>query len=157
MKKHSINLKFIHLYKVLFHGLSFTHRQVIQTAQHLYTEGDGQSHLPQAYTESSKLTFRAGFFYPFNRVTLVGVPCVGDARSSHGISVQDNIATPKTDAWASIPISPPRIMNLQSVNQREVKLKLPWPFVSFEPHQCDQYFCHQNTNVDFHTLLIPLH
>ena len=62
----------------------------------------------QVSTESSKLTFRAGFFYLFDRATSVGVRCMGDARSSHGISVWDEIGTPKINAWASTPISCPK-------------------------------------------------
>ena len=50
---------------------------------------------PQVSTERCKLAFRAGFSYPFTRTTLVGVPCMGDASSSHSISVWDKIGTPK--------------------------------------------------------------
>ena len=48
-------------------------------------------------------------------------------------------------------------MSLQSLDQREVGLKLLWPVISFDPHWCDQYLCCQNTNIDFYTPLIPLH
>ena len=37
---------------------------------------------------------------------------MGDARSSHSISVQDEIVTPKFDAWASAPISHPQSYEL---------------------------------------------
>ena len=55
------------------------------------------------------------------------------------------------------PLHAPQIMSLQPLDQREVGLKLPWPVVSFEPHWCDQYLYHQNTNIDIHTPLTPLH
>ena len=137
--------------------LSFTHRWVIQTAQHLYTGGGGWSHFPQVFTVSSKLAFRAGFCLPIQQGILHRGPCVGDARSSHSISIWDEIVIPKIDAWASAPFHTPRVMSLQSLDQREVGLKLSWLAVSFEPHWCDQYLCHQYTDTDSHTPLIPLH
>ena len=48
-------------------------------------------------------------------------------------------------------------MSLQSLDQRDLGLKLLWLVISFEPHACDQYLCCQNTDVNFHTPLIPLH
>ena len=39
-------------------------------------------------------------------------PLCGDARSSHGISVEDEAVTPKIDAWASTPISCPQSYEL---------------------------------------------
>ena len=51
----------------------------------------------------------------------------------------------------------PKIMSLQSPDQRDVGLKLSWPVIFFEPQWCDQHHCCQKTNVDFHTPLIPLH
>ena len=98
--------------KFLFHVLSFAHRWVIQTAQHLYTGGDTWSHFPQVSTESFKLAFRAGFFYLFSRVTLVGFPYMGDARSSPSISVQEEIVTPKIIAQACAPLSCPQSYEL---------------------------------------------
>ena len=61
----------------------------------------------QVSSESSKLAFRAGFFYLFGRVILVRGPLHGDARNSHSISVQDQIVTTKTNAQASTLISYP--------------------------------------------------
>ena len=55
------------------------------------------------------------------------------------------------------PFHAPTVMSLQSLDWREVRLKLLWPVVSFEPHWCGQYLCHQNTNADFHIPLIPVH
>ena len=56
------------------------------------------------------------------------------------------------------PIScPPRVIGLQYLDWREVGLKLLWLVISFGPHLCNQYLHCQNTNVDFHTSLIPLH
>ena len=75
-------------------------------------EGMAEAICPHISTESSKSAFRAGFFYPVDRVTLVGVPCMGDARSSHSMSVQDEIVTPKIDAWASAHISHPQSYKL---------------------------------------------
>ena len=55
------------------------------------------------------------------------------------------------------PFHTPKTMSLQSLDWREVGLKLSWPVISFESHQCDQYLHYENTDVDFHTPLIPLH
>ena len=82
---------------------------------------------------------------------------MADTRCSHGICLEDEMNAPEIDAWASAPISHPQIMSLQSLAQREVGLWALWPVVSFKPHRCDQYFHLQNTCVDFHTHLIPLH
>ena len=51
----------------------------------------------------------------------------------------------------------PHVVSLQSLEWREVGLKLPWPVVSFKPHWCDQYLCCWNANADFYTPPIPLH
>ena len=48
-------------------------------------------------------------------------------------------------------------MNLQPLDQREVGLKLSWPFICFYSHWYDQYLCCQNTDVDFQSSLIPLY
>ena len=48
-------------------------------------------------------------------------------------------------------------MNLQSPELKEVGLSLLWPVVSFWTHWCDQYLCHQTTNIDSLTLLVPIH
>ena len=48
------SLTFIHLYKVLFHVLSFAHGWVIQMAQHLNTRGVVGAISPQVSTEGSK-------------------------------------------------------------------------------------------------------
>ena len=61
--------------------------------------------------------------------------------------------TPKIDAWASAPVPHPHVVTLQSLEWREVGLKLSWLVISFRPHQCDQHLCHQNANVDFYTPL----
>ena len=36
-------------------------------------------------------------------------------------------------------------------------LSLLWLVVSYWPHWCDQYVCHQNSNVDSLTPMVPLH
>ena len=64
---------------------------------------------------------------------------------------------PEIDVQASSPISCPKVMSLQSLEWREVGLSLLWPAISYRPHQCDQYLCCQNIDVDFHTPLVPLH
>ena len=48
-------------------------------------------------------------------------------------------------------------MSLTFLDQREVGLKVPWLVISFKLYPCDQYACGQNTDIDFHTPLIPLH
>ena len=47
---------------------------------------------------------------------------MGDTRSSHSMSVQDEMVTPQIDAWASAPISSPRAMSLQSIDQGGVEV-----------------------------------
>ena len=51
----------------------------------------------------------------------------------------------------------PRVISLQSLDQREVGMKHLWSVVSFKTNQCDQYLHCQNTDVDFHTPLVPLY
>ena len=48
-------------------------------------------------------------------------------------------------------------MSLQSPEQRGVGMSLSRLVVSYWPHWCDQYLCHQNTNIDSLTQLVPLH
>ena len=52
------------------------------------------------------------FSYSFGRVTTVLGPLHGDARSSHSISVEDEVVTPKVNVWASTPISCPQSYEL---------------------------------------------
>ena len=81
-----------------------------------------------------------------------------DARNFHGISFEDEKVTSKIDAQASTPtFHAQRVMSLQSLEQGEVVWNLLWPVISFKPHHCDQYLCHQNANADFPTPLVPLH
>ena len=40
-------------------------------------------------------------------------PLCGDARSSHSISVEVKMVTPKIDVWDSASVSHPRAMSLQ--------------------------------------------
>ena len=145
---------FIHLYKVLFCVLSFTHRQVIWTAQHLYTEGVAGTIVPQVFTESSKLAIRAGFFYSFNRATSVGIPCVGDTRSLNNISIQDKIVTLKIDAQASTLISCPQSYKLAISRPKRggveviVTSHIPWasPMWSIPPLPEDHCWLPHNSN-----------
>ena len=44
-------------------------------------------------------------------------------------------------------------MSLQSLEWREVGMSISWPVVSYWPQQ---YLCHQNTNIDSLTTLVPL-
>ena len=101
---------FIHVYKVFVSHVKLC--SWADGSNQLNTGGGGRNHLPPVSTQGSKLAFRAGFFYPFNRATLVGVPCMGDARSSQGISVQGEISTPEINAQASAPISHPQSYEL---------------------------------------------
>ena len=48
---------------------------------------------------------------------MVQGPLHGDARSSHGISVKGEAVAQKIDAWDSTPISHPRVMSLQSLEE----------------------------------------
>ena len=55
------------------------------------------------------------------------------------------------------PFHAPHFVSLQSLEWREVGLKLLWLVVSFQPHWCDQYLPCQNANIDFHTPPITIH
>ena len=48
-------------------------------------------------------------------------------------------------------------MSLQSLEWKEVGLKLLWLVISFKTYWCDQYLCCQNVNNGFHMPQIPLH
>ena len=61
--------------------------------------------------QCSKLVYRAGL-YPSGRVMMVQGPLCGDARSSHGISVEDKMVGQKIDALASTPVSCPQSYEL---------------------------------------------
>ena len=61
-----------------------------------------------------------GLLSPCDRVTMVGVPIIGDARNFLGICVQDGGAIPEIDPQASISILYPPILSLQTLEQREV-------------------------------------
>ena len=84
-------------------------------------------------------------------------PLCGEHQEFHDICVQDGIVTPKINAWGSTSISHPCVVSLQSPEQREVGLKKSWSVMSFKPHQCNQYLCLWNADVDVHTPLILLH
>ena len=95
----------------------------------LLLEGMAEAISPHVSTVSSKLALRTGFFYPFDRVILVGVPSMGDSRNSHSISVQDKIVTPKINVQDSAPISHP-----QGYELAISRLKTGWAEVIVASH-----------------------
>ena len=64
---------------------------------------------------------------------------------------------PKLLLGLAPPLHTPRVTSLQSLEQREVGLKLLWSATSFKHHGCDQYLHQKNANVDFHVPLDSLH
>ena len=55
------------------------------------------------------------------------------------------------------PFHTPHVVSLQSLEWREVGLKLLWPVISFNPHWCDQHLYCKNAIIDFYIPPIPLH
>ena len=53
---------------------------------------------------------------------MVRGPLCGECQEFHGICIEDEVVTPKIDAWASTPIPYPHVVSLQSLEQREVGL-----------------------------------
>ena len=51
----------------------------------------------------------------------------------------------------------PQSYMLAISRKRVVGLTLLWPVISYKPHQCDQYLCHQNASIDSLIPLVPLH
>ena len=106
--------------------------------------------------EVSKIAFRALFFYPFDRATLVGVACMDDARSSHSISICDEIGTLNINAQASTPIScPPNYKLAVSRPKRGgVEENLGWSYLL---SLTGVISTSATRTLMFHTPLIPLH
>ena len=96
-----------------------------------------------------------GSFYPFYRAS-AGVPCNRDAWSYISINTQDGRVTQKSYSWAALPFHPPNF-DLAISRLKRGGVVVIMASCIFELHQCDQYFYHQNADVDSHTPLIPLH
>ena len=84
-------------------------------------------------------------------------PLHGKCQEFHGICIQDRMVTPKINAWTSTSISHPPCCELVISRMNRGGVKKSWSVMSFKPHQCDKYLHHQNTEVEFHAPLIPLH
>ena len=104
----------------------------------------------------SDLMHRAGF-YQSGRAMMAQDPLHGDARGSYGISVEDEAVTQKSKCRLALPFHTLIVMNLQSLEWREVGLSLSWLAISYKLQQWDQYLSHQNDNVDSHIPLVILH
>ena len=104
----------------------------------------------------SKLVYWARL-YPSGRVMMAQGPLCGDARSSHSISVQGEMVIQKLMHGLVVLSQTPRVMSLQSLEQREVGLNLSQPAISYRHHQCDQYLHCKNASTDTLTSLVPLH
>ena len=132
LKTFNKSLTFIHLYKVLIHVLSFAHGWVIQTVQHLDTGGGQLEPSPPCFHWGFQVSFQSRIFLPVQQGNFGRDPLCGDARCSHSISVSDEIGTPKINVQASTPVSCPQIISLQSLDGREVGLKISWQVISFQ-------------------------
>ena len=76
-----------------------------------------------------------------DRVTMVGVPNLGNTRNFLGICVQDRAAILKINVQASVSLSYLPVSSLQNLEQRELGWRKSQLVASFYLHQCDQDLC----------------
>ena len=115
------------------------------------------SPFPEVFAKGPSKLVEQVFFCLSHRVTMAWGPLHRECQEFQGICTQDGMVTPEINVLARSPISHPLHCELTVSRMKDVGVKLSWPVICFEPHQCDQYLHCQNTDIDFHTPLIPLH